>query len=439
MYTVQLWVGNDTLCSDSTTIDILVNPPVIAAIDQTTDVLCNGENTGSLTVGTSSGTAPFSYDWPNGTNTPDNSGIPAGTYTVTITDDNGCQTEVSETITEPERIEADATVTIVTCAGDADGTLTVDATGGVGPYTINWEGGAAVGILTGLTAGTYPITITDANDCEVEREVVVPENPALAFTEEVTEISCFGAFDGALSLTDLGGGVAPYTVSLTGAGMNEAGVGITRFDSLGPGVYTLEIFDDVGCFLERQFEWIEPAAAEVNIIPDSLEIDLGQRVTLETRFNASEPVFEWSPAEWLDCTDCPSPEARPCVSRTYGVLLTDQRGCTDRDEVFIRVNINRDAWLPNTFTPNGDGLNDVFRIRSEFVDGIETIESFRIYNSWDELVFEAVDFPPNDQAFGWDGSYKGERLAPNEFLYVAVVRYKDLERIKLVGSVSLIR
>ncbi len=438
-YTVQLWIGNDTLCSDSTTIDILVNPPVNAAINEPVNVLCNGESTGSLMVVTSSGTAPFSYDWSNGTNTPDNPGISAGTYTVNITDDNGCQEEISATITEPERIEADATVTTVTCAGDADGTLTIDATGGIGPYTINWEGGAAVGTLTGLVTGTYPITITDANDCEVEREVFVPENSVLSFTDEVVEISCFGAHDGVLELTDLSGGVPPYTVSLTGAGMNDSGVGITRFDSLGPGIYTLEIFDDVGCFLEQQFEWIEPALTMVNIIPDSLEIDLGQSVTLDTRFNASEPAFEWSPAEWLDCTDCPSPEARPCVSRTYGVLLTDQRGCTDRDEVYIRVNINRDAWLPNTFTPNGDGLNDVFRIRSEFTDAIETIESFRIYNSWDELVFEAVDFPPNDRSFGWDGSYKGERLAPNEFLYVAIVRYKDLERIKLVGSVSLIR
>lgn len=439
IYTVTLTVFNGTLCSDSTTLLVTVNEPVIAAFTEQTDILCFGAMTGSLSVATSSGASPFGYAWSNGPTVPENPGLTAGDYAVTITDANLCTTELSTTLTQPDRIDALATVTRVTCSGGSDGTVSVAATGGVPPYELQWPGGDATEIITDLTAGAYAVTIVDDNECSVIREVVVPENPPLAFQDSLEQISCFGAFDGAYGLRSVSGGVPPYRLTLTGAGYEQTGIGISRFDSLGPGFYTFEVLDSVGCFVEKEIEIVEPDEVTIDVLEDSIFLRLGQSLPLDTRFNANDPVFEWTPPRGLDCTDCPVPLAGPFTDVIYVVNITDNRGCSAADTVVIDVEINRDIFIPTGFTPNIDGRNDLLRVRTKFPEGILSVVYFRVFDRWDGLLFEQLDFPPNEEAFGWDGTKNGEPVELGAYYYELKVQFIDEETKTVRGVVNIIR
>jgi aminopeptidase-like protein len=128
-------------------------------------VLCFGASTGSIDVSVSGGTSPYTYNWGGGITTQDRSGLAAGTYTVTVTDANACTKTVSATITQPSALTVSETNVDVLCFGANTGSIDVTVSGGTSPYTYNWGGGITTQDRTGLAAGTYTVTVTDANSC----------------------------------------------------------------------------------------------------------------------------------------------------------------------------------------------------------------------------------------------------------------------------------
>lgn len=438
-YTVTLTVFNEELCSDSTTFLVRVNPPVMANFANQTNVLCYSSSTGSLTITTSSGTAPFSYSWSNGGVTPQINDLTAGTYSLLIRDANACEFTTSAAITEPERIDPAATVTTVSCAGGNDGTIAVNTVGGVAPYVLSWPGGNTQNIITNLSTGNYPLTITDANACTVERTIFVPENQPMVLSDSVRQISCFGENDGIYGINEINGGIPPYQTMLTGDNYQQIGDDNTRFDGLTPGFYSFEATDSLGCVEGFELEIIEPDQVTVNIIPDTIFIGLGQVVSIPLRFNAEEPTFEWLPAIGLDCYNCEEPQASPEFDQAYNLTITDQRGCSATDSVFIKVEITRDVQLPTAFTPNLDGRNDIFRVRSLAEDEIETVEYFEIRDRWGALVFRQENFPPNDRQYGWDGTFRGQSVVIGDYAYQVKVRFVDQKTKTINGTVRVLR
>lgn len=147
--------------------------------------------------------------------------------------------------------------------------------------------------------------------------------------------------------------------------------------------------------------------------------------------------FEWTPAEDLTCSDCAYPTAKPSQTTVYTVKVYTDFGCVDSDQVTITVLCDQSQlFIPNTFTPNGDGQNDVFYPRGE---GMEKVRSFRIYNRWGELVFERNGFNLNDQFTGWDGTFKGNQLSPDVFVWVLEALCDDGKVLTLKGDVTIIR
>ena len=147
----------------------------LTATISTTDISCNGGSDGSVIITSNGGCAPYTYLWNNGFTSQGLSGIPAGTYTYTVTDCNGCSVTDSVTITEPSVLTATISTTDVSCNGMCDGTATSISTGGCAPYSYNWSDGQTTATAIGLCAGTYTCTVTDCNGCFIANTFMITE------------------------------------------------------------------------------------------------------------------------------------------------------------------------------------------------------------------------------------------------------------------------
>jgi len=139
----------------------------------------------------------------------------------------------------------------------------------------------------------------------------------------------------------------------------------------------------------------------------------------------------------LSCSDCENPVAAPLKDTKYTVTIYDDNNCESQAETWVRVEINNEIYTPNVFSPNGDGQNDIFTIQS--ADGpIEEIEFFKVYDRWGTLLYEANNFLPNDEAFGWNGQFRGQTMDNGVYIFVANIKFKDGSDIQLQGDITLV-
>ncbi|MBS1588454.1 MAG: PKD domain-containing protein [Bacteroidetes bacterium] len=173
-------------------------------------------------------------------------------------------------------------------------------------------------------------------------------------------------------------------------------------------------------------------------------VDAGQDITIisgqSTILSAKGSNFEsliWSPASTLSCEVCSNPSASPRTTTQYRVVAVSMYGCKTSDTVTVHVLCDKSQlFIPNSFTPNGDGENDIFYPRGE---GLRNIRSFCVYNRWGEKIFERTDILLNDKSAGWDGTYKGVVLSPDVFVYVIDGICEDGSTLTWKGDISLIR
>ena len=224
---------------------IINEPPALGLIKQFTDVLCNGDSTGSATAIVNGGTPPYTYSWNTGATTNSISGVPAGTYIVTVTDSNSCVIVGSFVISEPPAIVCASSSTPAGCNGGANGTATVTAAGGVQPYQFEWNTVPPQfsHTATGLSAGTYTVTITDANGCTETCSATVSQAPALTCnTDVIKDLDCFGDTT-AKAMVNVSGGTPPYTYFWSTNPAQTTQVA----NSLGAGSYSVIVTDAQGC------------------------------------------------------------------------------------------------------------------------------------------------------------------------------------------------
>ena len=230
----------------STTSNAIVNQPTLltSVINNSSPVLCNGGSTGSATVLAGGGTPAFAYSWsPAGGNSATGTGLAAGNYIVTVTDANGCTASASTTISQPVPVTVSAQPSPALCSGAANGSVTASAVGGVQGFSYSWtpvSGNNST--LSGLTAGNYTVTATDANGCSATASAVVTQpTPLIANASVVTNVSCFGGSNGAVNVV-ANGGTAGYAYSWSPSGGNSANAtGLTA------GNYSVTITDANGC------------------------------------------------------------------------------------------------------------------------------------------------------------------------------------------------
>lgn len=173
----------------------------------------------------------------------------------------------------------------------------------------------------------------------------------------------------------------------------------------------------------------------VNAGPDR-NIIAGSSTVIQTT-STDVQTYAWTPGSGLSCTNCANPSASPERTTTYTVNVESEFGCKAKDDVTLFVTCDASQlWLPNTFTPNGDGQNDRFYPHGK---GITTVTRFRIYDRWGELLYDVSNMPVDDANYGWDGTYKNRQLKPDVFVYIISAQCSTGEPLEIKGDISLIR
>lgn len=204
-----------------------------------------------------------------------------------------------------------------------------------------------------------------------------------------------------------------------------------------PGTFTITAIatNSTGC-KDTTLQRIYVNPLPVVTLPGQMTIQSGFPVTIPATYSPNVNSWIWSPSSGLSCTNCPTPEAGPKFDTRYQVYVKDNNGCTNIGSVLVIVICKKsNLFIPNTFSPNKDGSNDVFYPRGR---GLERVKSLRIFNRWGEVVFEKVDFPVNDPSAGWDGTYKGKKPQADVYVYQAEVFCDNGDVIRLNGNIALV-
>jgi hypothetical protein len=289
----------------------------ITAADLITNVTCNGATTGAVDLTVTGGTAPYTFAWNNSATTEDISGIAAGTYSVTITDNLGCTNTGTFTVTEPSAITLSVTATNVTCYGDSTGSADITAAGGTPGYTYLWAPSGGTGATeSGLMAGTYTCTVTDANGCTNTGPVTITEPPAIVATSSVTNVSCNGNTDGT-ALISVSGGSPGYTYAWSN------GDTLVTADSLSPGNYNCTVTDMNGCLRVHTVAITEPFPLVITFSATNVTTCGGSDGTIDaTVTGGTAPyTFMWMPS------GANTEDVNGLAAGSYTLTVTDTQGC----------------------------------------------------------------------------------------------------------------
>ncbi|WP_176112893.1 PKD domain-containing protein [Sediminibacterium ginsengisoli] len=202
--------------------------------------------------------------------------------------------------------------------------------------------------------------------------------------------------------------------------------------------YTVRAGDSLNCFSDTKSITVKVYPIPVISIADSVkEVPAGNTVQLRTVNSSDINNWRWSPAIWLSCNNCPEPFISPKNNITYRVLVSNEGHCTAADEVKIIVTCSgSNVFIPNTFSPNGDGMNDVFYPRGK---GLYKVRSFNIYNRAGQLVYSVREFDANDASKGWDGKSGGREAPADVYVYTIEIVCENNAVIASQGNISLLR
>lgn len=292
--------------------------------------------------------------------------------------------------------------------------------------------------LPGVDAvGTYILTVTNpANGCTSSDVALVTAVLLEDFSFEKENPYCEGE-TGSILFTGVQGGTMPYQYSVDGGNSYS---GEPFFENMLPGNYELVVQDAGGCKLTRMAE-LSPAYEVVLTLDPEATVSLGDSYPMNPQTNIL-PVnlaeILWRPATGLSCDDCLRPAATPAENQLYILEVTDVNGCKASASIFLKVIRSFDIYVPNAFSPNGDGINDVFMVFSK-PGLVSKVLSLKVFTRWGESVFSDSNFPPDDPAYGWDGTTRGKPLEAGVYAWFTEVELLNGERLILKGDVALIR
>ncbi|MDB5285013.1 MAG: hypothetical protein JWO06_4088, partial [Bacteroidota bacterium] len=440
-YTVQVQDAAGCTAHDTVTVG---QGPVLSLVVAEQDVKCFAAADGYVFAIANGGVPSYQYSFNSESYQSADTFLTAtGNYTVTVMDQAGCTATGSVQVNQPTQMVIDSIITTaVKCVGDKNGTITVYASGGTPPYNYSTtkDGAnfdfATNGLIVNLDTGLYTVILSDGNGCTITDTASIPNAIPDFYTVTTDSTSCYGPeyHDGAIHVTPLVQSLpnSPFQYSLDSAAFQFSG----DFPGLQAGLHDVVAMSVNGCKTDiPDIVVSEPAQAYVSILPGDTTLKLGQSIQLTTDFRpyalSTIVSYNWTPTLGLSCIDCPNPVLTSYArENTYTVTVTYNDHCTADASIKVIVLDNPEIFIPNSFTPNGDGNNDLFLIYGE---NIKTL-NLKVFNRWGELVFES-----NSQWLGWDGTYKGVLQNPAVFVYEATITLLDNKKIFRKGSVTLLR
>ncbi|MEM6319864.1 MAG: gliding motility-associated C-terminal domain-containing protein [Bacteroidota bacterium] len=436
-YTIEI---NDAKNSSNVLTEVVTAPDPIEFDFNIQFANCEESQDGVIEINTINRPSA-TYEWSNGlTSTTQIRDLAPATYSVTVTDDNGCSATKEAIVKMDGWIQMQADPVDISCFGAADGAIEMTTSGKNPPFTYDWDNGTATGTgdnLNNLAAGTYTLTVTDNTGVCNQVQTLQVNEPA--------EVTAFALIDSS-SLCEL---ETESVVTIDGVQNNRGAVGYSldgidfsnsnRFVLEAGASYTITVQDEAGCGTDLDVTMPEPSGLAVEL-PEDLILKLGDDLQLEADFAATTEVsFNWGPAEGLSCTDCPNPDITPTSTTTYTLTVNDANGCEKQASVIVYLSTTRRVYAPNTFSPNGDGLNDLYTIFTS--TDAQSVNTLKIYDRWGEKVYESpTDFEPSQEfRHGWDGRFRGEEAPNGVYVFMTEITFIDGRTEVFSGDLTLVR
>ncbi len=436
---VGLGAGPDTIvvkdasgCLYDTAVTITQPLPLFVGSVTGTDVSCHGGGDGTITVLGLGGSPAYTYahDGSVFVTGPTLTGIAAGTHTVHIKDSHGCTTDTSIILNEPAALSfTGITIISPTCEGYKDGTVTVNGAGGIAPYqystdNITYNTGNS---FPGLAEGSHTFYVRDAHGCVGDTTFSITGYPHILIdTVNTATPSCAGKSDGVIAIKAQNG-TPPFKYSIVG-NYNQVLPGV--FNQLAGGNYTLIITDSNGCRKDTTVNLPEPDTIVITKIlspNDCYGSDNNGGAAVSVTGGTAPYKYMWSNNAGTESVITGQ------ANNDYTVVVTDSHYCTDSATLRIGYDDCCIPYVPNAFSPNNDGKNDIFRVK--YKGDIRIIE-FSVFNRYGERVFTT-----SYSEDGWDGTYKGEPSDMGVYYYYVrlLCGNKHNNVLEFKGDVTLVR
>ncbi len=416
-------------CSVSDNVQLL-EPAVLSLSETHQNVSCFGGLDGIINLSVSGGTIEYNYEWSSGQVVQDLSNLGADTYSVTVTDAHNCTAFLSVELTEPEAIIfQEIGLTDATCFDYSDGTISITAQGGAGNYQYSIDGGSSYSSNTAfadIPAGIYTLRILDDNGCESTDSIVTvnePEGTTLVSTE-ITDITCFGYSDGSITITATSPvGSLTYSIDEGVTYLDNSGL----FTDLSSGSYIMWIRDGNGC--EQQFPAVDVVQPDIISIDTNVTQAEGAQLgeieimasggTLPYAYHILGAIIDSSNSSGIFFNLIPD---------DYLVHATDENTCTSDTLVVTILQTNTGLTIYDAFSPNDDGMNEVWNIPNI---NMYPHCKIAIFNTWGNKVFSSDGYPEP-----WNGTYNGKDLPAGTYYFII-----DLNdgSDPLSGPVSIVR
>ena len=357
----------------------------------------------------------------------------AGTFPVRllVTNSSGCIDTVTSSVQAFAIPNVNAGADTLICKGTG---RTLHASGAVN-YTWSPSTGlsctnCASPVATPDSAITYTVMGTSADGCSSTDAVLVKVKYPFVMTNSVGDSLCKGS---ALKL--FASGAYSYNWSPS-TGLNNTNIASPSASPQSTITYQVIGTDDHNCFSDTAFVPITVFDIPTVEAGADKTINVGQTIDLIPAISPDVVDVLWTPTGSIFRSTYPSVTVKPRETTTYTVSVKNNGGCTARDNVTVYVICNgANVFIPNTFSPNGDGANDVFYPRGT---GLFSIKSARVFNRWGEVVYEKAEFMPNNAAAGWDGSFKGKKLNTDVYIYVIEILCDNNTLLTYKGNIALI-
>lgn len=415
-----LFVKDANNCQVSQMVTLTQSDEIVITVLHKTDISeCHGDTTGSLVLGASGGTGAlqFSLDGENFQDENEFDGLAGGLYQTAVQDALGCINTLDVTILQPAMLTLDFDITDISCNGNADGAVNMTINGGTEPYDILWSNSLQSEDLNNLLAGVYTVTVSDQNDCVVTDTAEITEPTEITLNLAPTNVTCNGQRNGQIDLT-VTGGTPTYRYHWSNGGRTE------DIDNLRPGTYIVQVIDARNCTKNGTAEISEPPPLQANLTGENVSYYGESDGAIQLSVSGGTPPYEyaWSNGATTQHLDS-------IGEGDYYVTVTDSNLCEVEGYIKLITEIS-DIVVPNTFSPNADGINDTWKVRSikKYEDAL-----LQIFDKRGRLIYE-----DQGEIQPWDGNDTSGTPVPSREVYYYVIVLND-QTAPLTGTIFIVR